>query len=130
MITGVTDVATIDAMWKSLTTDVRNWSCVTVGCDRGTIDEETHRKIVMGSTGRAEIVRIASEEAKKEAMEDHEGTSAQDATLADGAVCAEAESMQENGVVGPSKPRAAAISCGFVDELKGPPGLVCRRARQ
>ena len=39
---------TIEAMWKSLVTDVRNWSNVTVGRARGTIDEETHLKIVTG----------------------------------------------------------------------------------
>ena len=117
----VTDNMTIEAMWKSLVTDVRNWSNVTVGRARGTIDEETHLKIVTGVVGRAEIVRIASDEAKKHAMEevaDDEGTAAQDTAPAGEAAVALVGTNEETGGAVSIRPKAAAISSGFVDEQK------------
>lgn len=118
------DKATTGKMWDAIVSDVRNCAGIIKGRELGMINDLTYQKIGDGSIGHAEIAKMAIEVSKEQQRVEAAAT---DNTIVnrDAARTEEAEveggvgesSREVAGTVMPTA-RAAAISCGFYDELK------------
>ena len=117
------DKATTGKMWDAIVSDVRNCAGILKGRELGMINDLTYQKIGDGSIGHAEIAKMAIEVSKEQQRVEAAATDNivvdLDAARAEVGVVEEGvEPSHELDDTAVPTAKAAATSCGYVDELK------------